>query len=148
MKIGSLDNQVILYLEGNEDLGNLREVLKQSEIKGVPTKELADMLYEGVNCIPTVGVWQDETDSNQHLVPNHELETYRTMVADWHREWVKGRKEQGGIYGTREQREYAARGSAYSRSGRPQGVDWTKPYSISIPEDIQKEYGLDKLIQK
>lgn len=144
MKVGLLDNRIILYLEGNENLEKLRKLLKKSQIKGVPTDKLVDMLYSGVNVIPTIGVWQDETDPSQYLISNYELDQYRAMVANWHREWVKDRKAQGEIYGTRKQREYAARSAAYERVGRPKNIDWTKPKSIKIPKDLKKEFGLDR----
>jgi len=143
MKIGSLDNQVILYMEGNEDLDSLIRFLdRASPIKGVPLHDLSAELTDS-NGFPTIGHFHDETDSDEQLVGDGDLNDYREFVAKLHREYIIGEKQRGDMeYGKKEHREYAAKEVAFRKVGSPKGVDWAKPGSIEIPDDIKKEYGL------
>lgn len=143
MKIGDVDNHIILYFEGIEDIGAFKRLVENAEGEEGLVKELLIALHR-INVVPTIGQYQDETDSDDELVPGYRTQNYNKLIARFSREYIQERKAQGEEHGTKEQREYAARSVAYQRAGRPENLDWTQPDSIEIPEEVKKQFGLDR----
>ena len=76
MKVGTIDNQVIIYLQGSEDLKALHALLRGSRVRGVPMRKLANALYEA-NVTPTIDSDGTRTQQMQRLG----AEQYTEMVA-------------------------------------------------------------------
>ena len=93
MKVDKLDNQIILYFEGNEDLVKLKKALEVIDIRGVPNCALSD-LVDAVETMPKIPRGYTADVDSSGLVPEIKLGNYRAAITNMHRSWLcqKGRR--------------------------------------------------------
>jgi hypothetical protein len=141
MKIFSLDNKIVLYLNENlESFHKIEKALRDSDNDTL--LRIADEMHN-VNISGVCGVYEHPGMSDDTLVEDYELNWYKSLLVEAIREDIKEKMKKDPEMGSLERREYAARSEAYSLAGRPKNVDWTKPGSIKIPDIIKQKYLLE-----
>jgi len=100
---------------------------------------IADEMHN-VNISGSCGVYLHPDMPDDVLVADHELNWYKDLLLKAIREDIKEKMKEDPEMGCLARREYAARYEAYSLAGSPKDVDWTKPGSIDIPDDVKLRY--------
>jgi hypothetical protein len=89
MKVASIDNHIILYMQGNEDIERLQEVLLTNKIKGIPAKDIAYILENEVNVMPTLG---KEKNRDQRMLEENARQ-YKEIIKKFDEAYSKKNKK-------------------------------------------------------